>query len=153
MRMMIFPKKRHNPRMPQIVPIIKPYNERRGRPSLIKDGVGLPLGGWKIPTNNGVGGFFNIGGSGHLGGGSRGLLGNNGIGPPRGQNLRSYVVQPTRLWIRPTWNLWYPLWYLVQPHVTPNLPPSRKSLPYPIYIMGINLDAHTTTKMGCNLLA
>jgi hypothetical protein len=33
-------KKKHNPRMPQIVPI----NERRGRPSLIRDGVGLPPG-------------------------------------------------------------------------------------------------------------
>jgi hypothetical protein len=95
-----------------------------------------------IPTNNSVGGSFSIGGSRPLGGGSRGLLGSNGIGPPKDQNLRSYVVGPTRLWRRPTWNPWYPLWYLVQPHVTPNLLPRRKSLPYPIYIMGTNLDAH-----------
>ncbi len=26
-------KRKHNPRMPQIVPTRKPYNERRGRPS------------------------------------------------------------------------------------------------------------------------
>jgi len=96
--------------MPRIIPIIKPYNERRGKPSLIGDGVGFPPSGWNVPTSNGVGGSFNIGGSGPLGGGNIGLLGSNGIEPPRDQNLRSYVVGSIGLWIRPTWNPRYPLW-------------------------------------------
>jgi hypothetical protein len=68
-------------------------------------------------------------------GGSNDLPRSNGSEPPRDQNLKSHVVRPTGLWIRLTWNLWYPLWYPVQPHVAPNLPPSRKSLLYPIYIV------------------
>jgi hypothetical protein len=37
---------------------------------------------------------------------------------------------------------YYPSWYLVQPPVPPNPPPSRKSLPYPIYIVGSNFNAY-----------
>ncbi len=60
-------KRKHNPRMPQIVLIIKPYNERRGRPSVIGDGVGPPPSGWNVPINNSVGKSFSIGGSGPSG--------------------------------------------------------------------------------------
>ncbi len=57
-------KRKHNPRMPRIVPIIKPYNERRGRPFVIRDGVGLSPSGWNVPISNGVGKSFSIGCSG-----------------------------------------------------------------------------------------
>jgi len=49
------------------------------------------------------------------------------------QILRSYTIRLIGLWIGPTW---YPSWYLVQPPITPNPPPSKKSLPYPIYNVG-----------------
>jgi hypothetical protein len=87
---------------------------------------------------------------GPLGGGGSNLPRGGDNGPPgcgnnehpMDQNPRSYDVGPTRPWIGPTWNLWYSSWYHVQPPIAPNPPLSRKSLPYPIYIVRMNLDVH-----------
>jgi len=77
-------------------------------------------------------------------------LGGGGGGPPRSgnneplgdQNPKSYVIGPLVFWIGPTWNPWYPSWCLIQPPITPIPSPSRKSLFYPIYIIGTNLNVH-----------
>jgi len=42
----------------------------------------------------------------------------------------------------PTWKPWHLSWYPIQPPVAPNPPPSKRSLPYPIYNVKMNLDAH-----------
>jgi hypothetical protein len=106
-----------------------------------------PTSGQVIPINNGDGGPFGRGGNGPpignpLGGGGNGLLRGGDNRPLGDQNSRPYAVELTWSWIKPTWNLWYPSWYPIQPPITPNPPPSKKSLPYPIYIMGMDLDAH-----------
>lgn len=36
----------------------------------------------------------------------------------------------------------YPALYLMPPFLVPNLPPSKKSLPYPIYALGTYLNIH-----------
>jgi len=54
------------------------------------------------------------------------------------QNPKPYVAKLARLWIGPMQNSWYLSWYPIQPLITPNPPPSRKSLPYPIYTLGTN---------------
>ncbi len=55
---------------------------------------------------------------------------------------RPYAIGLTWSWIEPTWNLWYPSRYPIQPHITPNPPPNRKFLPYPIYTAEMDPDAH-----------
>jgi len=37
----------------------KPYHERKGRPSPIKDACRLPTNRWGVPINNNGGGHFN----------------------------------------------------------------------------------------------
>jgi hypothetical protein len=144
--------------MPQIIPTKKSYHDWKGRPSPIRNVGRLLTSGWIVPISNGSGGPFNGRGNGPLGGGSNGLpkggdnspLRGGGNNPLRGgnskhptnQNPRSYAAWPASPWIGPTQNLWYPSWYHVQPPITPNPPSSRKSLPYPIYIIGMDLDGH-----------
>jgi hypothetical protein len=41
-----------------------------------------------------------------------------------------------------SWNPWYPLWYLPLTPTTHVAPSSRKSLLYPIYFIGTNLNSH-----------
>jgi hypothetical protein len=82
------------------------------------------------------------GGSGLLGSGGNGLPGGGNSGHSKDQKPRPYIARLVRPWIGSTWNLWYPSWYFVQPPITPNLPPIRKSIPYPIYIARTNLNAH-----------
>jgi hypothetical protein len=113
------------------------------------------MNGCIIPINNDSGGPFGKGGNRPprnepLRGPNSGLLRGGNNGPPRGgsneyptnKNPRPYTARPTGLWIGPTWNLWYPSWYSVQPPITPNPPSNRKSLPYPIYTTRTDLDAH-----------
>ncbi len=50
--------------MPWIILIGKPYSEQRGRPSLIRDGGGLPIGGQNVPISNNGGRPFLVGGNG-----------------------------------------------------------------------------------------
>jgi hypothetical protein len=107
----------------------KPYNEQKGIPSPIGDDGGLPTNGQNVPISNGSGGPFDIGGNGPLGDGRN--------SPPRGgdsgslgaQNPRSYSKGLVGSWMGPTWNLWYPQWYHVQPPITTNPPLNKKSLP------------------------
>jgi hypothetical protein len=68
-----YSKRKHNPKMPQTIPIEKSYHDRKGRPSLIGDVGRLLTGGWTIPTSNNGGGPFNRGGNEPLGGGGSGL--------------------------------------------------------------------------------
>jgi hypothetical protein len=119
--------------MPHILPIGKSYNERKGKPSLIGNNDGLPTSGASVPTNGGGGGPFSASGNDPLKGG--------GSGPLRDKNPRIHIVGPIGPWIRPTWNPWYAP-YPIQPPITPNPSPSRESLPYPIYIVGLDPNAH-----------
>jgi hypothetical protein len=56
-------KRKHNLRMPRIVLTKKPYHERRGKPSPIKDVGGLFTCGWNVPTSNSGGEPFGGGGN------------------------------------------------------------------------------------------
>ncbi len=96
----------------------------------------------KIPITNGVGKPFNISGNNFLGGDGSGHPRGGNNRPPWDQNLRSYAIRLTWLWIGPTWNLWYPPWYPIQPPIVLNIFPSRKSLPYPVYTTQMDPDAH-----------
>ncbi len=99
-----------NPRMPWTNPIENSYHEQKGRPSLIGDGGGLPIRGENVLTSNGGGEPFNNGGNdlprgggnSPPRGGNSDLLGGDGSGPLGDQNAMSYIVGPTRPWIRPT---------------------------------------------------
>jgi len=119
-------------------------------------GVGRPpIHGWVVPISNGGDGPFSDGGNGLLGsvpprGGGSGPLGCGGSRPPKDQNPKPYTAEPLGSWIGPTWNPWYPSWYSVQPPITSNPPPSRKSLPYPIYITKTNPDVHV--QMFCKAI-
>jgi len=145
-----YSERNHNPRMSQIIPIRKLYHERRGKPSSIKDSSKPPTSGQAIPINNDGGGLFDGGsngllrggGSGPLGGEGNDLLGGGSIGPLGDQNPKPYVAKLARPWIGPMQNSWYLSWYPIQPLITPNPPPSRKSLPYPIYTLGTNPNDH-----------
>jgi hypothetical protein len=79
---------------------------------------------------------------GPIGGGHSGPPKGGDSGPSRDQNPRSYIVGLVGLWIGPTWNLQYLSWYLIKSPITPNPPPSWKSLPYPIYTMGTYPNAN-----------
>jgi hypothetical protein len=59
MKMRIISKKK-NPKMPWIVPIGKPYRERKGRPSRIGNVSRLLTSGWVVPIRNNGGGPFGI---------------------------------------------------------------------------------------------
>jgi hypothetical protein len=85
--------------MPRIVPIGKLYNEQKGRPTSIRNGVGLLIARWNVSTKNDVGGPFNIGGNGLLGGANSGPLRGGNSGPPRDHNPISYFTRPTWPWI------------------------------------------------------
>ncbi len=132
------------------IPIAKLYHDQKGRPSLIGNASGLFTDGWTILINNGSGGTFGGGGiwfprgggSNLPWGGNNGLLRNGSSEHLADQIPRSYATRLARLRIGLTWNLWYLSWYPIQPPRTPNLPPNRKSLPYPIYNARTNLDAH-----------
>jgi hypothetical protein len=137
-----FHERKHNPKMPIIIPIKKPYHGRKIIPSYIKNVGGPLIGGWIAPISNDGGGPFDSGGNGPLGGGGGGPSRSGNNEPLGNQNPKSYVIGPVVFWIRPTWNPWYLSWCLIQPPITPNPPPSRKSLFYPIYIVGTNIDAH-----------
>ncbi len=71
-----YSERKHNPKMPWIVPTRKSYHEQRGKPSQIGDASRPPIGGRAIPINNGGGGPF--------GGSSNGPLGGSGGGPLEG---------------------------------------------------------------------
>ncbi len=71
-------ERKHNRRMPQIIPTGKSYHDRKERLSLIGDASRLLTNGWTVPINNYDGGPFGRGGNMLLGGG--------GSGPPRGGN-------------------------------------------------------------------
>jgi hypothetical protein len=70
------------------------------------------------------------------------LLKGGGSGPLRDKNPRIHIIGPTGPWTRPTWNPWYPAWYPIQPPITPNPPPSKESLPYPIYTTRMDPNTH-----------
>jgi hypothetical protein len=88
--------------MPWTIPTKKPYHERKGRPSLIWDGGGLPTRGKKVSMNNGGGKPFGNGGNDPPRGGGSDLLRGSNSGPLRDQNPKSYIVGPPRPWIGPT---------------------------------------------------
>ncbi|CAK9268011.1 unnamed protein product [Sphagnum jensenii] len=71
-----YSEKKHNPKMPRIVPTKKLYHDRKGRPSSIGDASRELISGRSIPINNNGGGLF--------GGGGNGLPKGRGNGPPRG---------------------------------------------------------------------
>ncbi len=127
--------------MSWIIPTRKWYHEWKGKPSLIGDVSTPPTSGQIVPINNNGGGPFGIGsdgtprggGSGPLGGGGSGPLGGGSNGPLGDQNPKPYVTRLARPWIGPTRNSWYLSWYPIQPPIAPNPPPSKKSLPCPIY--------------------
>jgi hypothetical protein len=75
---------KHNPKMPHILPTIKPYNERKGRPSLIGDNDGLPTSGTNVPTSGNGGGPFYASGNDPLKG-----------GPLRDKNPTIHIVGPS----------------------------------------------------------
>jgi len=64
-------------------------------------------------------------------------------GPLSGGFLQGFPVGGTNVPFGALWpgNLWNP-WYPPLAPTTPMAPSSRKSLPYPIYYVGTNLDAH-----------
>jgi hypothetical protein len=64
-------ERKHNLRMPKIVPIRILCHERKGKPSPIGHVNGLPTNGQNVPTNNDGGEPFGGGGR-HLGGGNSG---------------------------------------------------------------------------------
>lgn len=117
--------------MPWIGPIRKLYHDWRGRPSPNKDGGKLCIGGWIVSISDNNGGPFDGGGKRPPRGGNNDPLERGSNEPLGDQNPRWYVIRLPSPWIGLTWNLWYPSWYLVQPPIAPNPPPSRKSLPYP----------------------
>ncbi len=63
-----YSKRKHSPRMPQIIPIRKPYHEQKGRPSPIRNACKLPISRWGVLISNNGGGPFNNGNNGPLGG-------------------------------------------------------------------------------------
>jgi len=121
--------------MPCIFPIGKSYNERKGKLSPIGNSDRLPTSGTNVPTSGG--GPFSASGKDPLRGG--------GNGPLRDKNPRIHIVGPIGPWVKPTWNPWYPLWYLIQPLIAPNPSPSREFLPYPIY--NARMDPNTHIRM------
>jgi hypothetical protein len=135
-------ERNYNPKMSQIIPTKKLYHEWSGKPSLIGNVYKPPSSGQVVPINNNGGGLFDNGSDGPLGGGGSGPLGGGSSGPLRDQNPKPYVAKLARLWIGPTQNLWYLSWYPIQPPITLNPPPSRKSLPYPIYTLGTYPNVH-----------
>jgi len=80
-------KRKHNPRMPRIIPIKKLYHEQRGQPSPIGNASWLPTIKWNVPTNTSGGEPFNGGGD-PLGGGGSSFLGGGNKGPPRSGGSR-----------------------------------------------------------------
>jgi hypothetical protein len=72
--------------MPHILPTKKPYNERKGKPSLIGDNDGLPTSGANVPTSSDGGRPFNTNGIDPIKGG--------GNGPLRYKNPRIHIVGP-----------------------------------------------------------
>jgi len=118
--------------MPCIFPIGKSYNERKGKLPPIGNSDWLPTSGANVPTSGG--GPFNASGNDPLRGG--------GSGPLRDKNPRIHIVGPIGPWVRLTWNPWYPPWYPIQPLITPNSPPSREFLPYPIYNARMDPNTH-----------
>ncbi len=58
-----YSKKKHNSRMPQIIPTKKLYHEQRGQPSPIGDVGGFPTGRWIVPMSNDGGEPFSDGGN------------------------------------------------------------------------------------------
>jgi hypothetical protein len=71
-------KRKHNPRIPRIIPIGKSYHDQKERLSSIGDAGRLLTDGWTVPINNYDGGPFGEGGNKLLKGG--------GSGPPGGGN-------------------------------------------------------------------
>ncbi len=61
-----YSKRKHNSKMPWIVPLEKLYHERRGRPSLVGNASRSLINGWVVPINNGDGGPFDRGRNGPL---------------------------------------------------------------------------------------
>ncbi len=76
-----YSERKHNPKMPQIIPTEKLYHDRKGKPSLNGDAGRESISGQTIPINNNGGGLFG-------GGGNRPPKG-GGNGPPRGGSNNS----------------------------------------------------------------
>jgi hypothetical protein len=96
-----YSKRKHNPRMPWIIPTENPYHDRREDPLI--GNVGRPLtNGWIVPTTNSGGNGpprgepLGGGGSGLTKGGHNDHLGGGSSEHPMDQNPRSYDVGPTR---------------------------------------------------------
>ncbi len=68
-----FLERKHNHKMPRIIPIKKPYHGRKIIPSQVKDVGEPPIGGQTTPISNDGGGPFGSGGNRPLGGGGGGL--------------------------------------------------------------------------------
>jgi hypothetical protein len=101
--------------MPWIVLIRKPYHERRGKPSPIRDACRLRISRWGVLISNDGGEPFNggnngppggsppkVGGSGLLGGGGSGLLGGGNSAHLKDQKPKPYVARLIRPWIGST---------------------------------------------------
>jgi hypothetical protein len=58
-----YSKRKHNPRMLQIIPTKKLYHEQKGQPPSIGDVGGFPIGKWIVPTNNDGGEPFSDSGN------------------------------------------------------------------------------------------
>jgi hypothetical protein len=58
-----YSERKHNPRMPRIIPTKKPYHDWRGKPSPIGDVGRSFTGGQIVPINNGDGGPFDASGN------------------------------------------------------------------------------------------
>jgi hypothetical protein len=80
-------ERKHSLWMPRIVPIKKSYNERKGKPSLIRNGVGHPTNGGNVPISNNVG-PFGIGSNGLPRSGGSGPRGGGDNNPPKGVSRR-----------------------------------------------------------------
>jgi hypothetical protein len=76
-----YSERKHNPRMPRIIPIEKLYHDQKGRPSSIGNVGRESISGRTIPINNNGGELFGGGGNGPPKGG--------GNGPPKGGNNNS----------------------------------------------------------------
>ncbi len=98
-------KRKHNSKMPWIVPTKKLYHERRGKPSPIGITSRSCTNGQVVPINNGDGGPFGRGGNGPpigspLGGSGNGPLGGGDNGLLGDQNSRPYAAGLTWPWNR-----------------------------------------------------
>jgi hypothetical protein len=58
-----FSERKHNLKVPRIVPIEKSFHEQRGKPTLIRDVGGFSTDGRIVPSNNDGGKPFDGGGN------------------------------------------------------------------------------------------